>query len=371
MIATVGVIIIILLCVAYFYLKCSSLESFATVISAVFAVITALSYYEPLANFLLARGYLGQWAHTGCCLLLFVFTFAIIRTLTDYLIGANINFGVLPTRVTAIVCGAIVGVLVSGTLLIAVAMTPLSSKWPYNRFHGREQSITAANINPDKSFLNTDGLVAGLFGWISKGSLSSKRSFDVYHADFIDQIHLNRLKPDEKKVEPKPTTTRRPARPSYTSSKIEEKKPIIVAAADAITVPRNGVQIRQDDNRTVVKMGIKVKQIADGGAADENGKVSFTLSQVSLICKETGQAADTTGTGKAIYPDKYIINPEEKNTDQTFLSELITFSRMDFAGSDKIAWINIAFNVPNRMTGVLLRFKQNATAKLPKPTTGD
>jgi hypothetical protein len=36
--------------------------------------------------------------------------------------------------------------------------------------------------------------VVGFYRWISAGSLSSSKSFGVLHADYLSQIHLNRLK---------------------------------------------------------------------------------------------------------------------------------------------------------------------------------
>ena len=56
---------------------------------------------------------------------------------------------------------------------------------------------------------------------------------------------------------------------------------------------------------------------------------------------------------------------EERNTDETSLGELITFSRSDFKETSGRATIKIAFDVPDSMRPVLLRFKQNAVVGLP------
>ena len=93
--ALLGVLIIILLCMAQFYLKSSALTSFATVISAVFGAIIAFNYYEALADQLISRGYGGQWAQAGCFILLFVIGLAAIRSLADFLIGSHVNFGTI------------------------------------------------------------------------------------------------------------------------------------------------------------------------------------------------------------------------------------------------------------------------------------
>ncbi len=65
MFAMILILIIVLLSVAHFYLKSGALVSFATFAAAVFGVIVAFTYYEPLTNMLLSRGYGLQWAATG------------------------------------------------------------------------------------------------------------------------------------------------------------------------------------------------------------------------------------------------------------------------------------------------------------------
>ena len=340
MFATVGIIIIVLLCVAYFCLKSSTIASFAAVISAVLAAIAAFNYYEVAADILISRGRGGQWVQPGAFALIFLATFALTKSLADFLLRPGIDFGAITTRLTGAVSGIIVGLIISGILLIALAMTPLAPKWPYTRFQDANINLK----NPDKALLNIDGAVAALFGWMSKGSLSSQKSFAVYHADFINQLHLNRHKVKEDVYS--------------------------IAAADAVIVPlRYGARIQDFDDRTfiVVTTGIKAKEIADGGAIGKNGRLSFTLSQARLICKEKTQALDTSGNAKAVYPEGEIINNRfvKRNLD-----EIVSFSRAEFerrGGYGTAAWIDLAFSVPANMTPVLLEFKQNAITKLPKP----
>ena len=356
MVSTILVIVIILLCVAHFYLKSGVLTSFTTLMSAVFAVIISFNFYEWTANQLISRGYGGGWAQPGCFIFLFVFSFAILRTLGDYLVGANINFGVLPTRVIAVVSGIIVGVIVSGTLLITIAMAPLSGKWPYARF-GVGQTVKAANINPNGSLFNVDGMVTGLFSWISRGPLSSEKSFAVMSADFVNHLHLNRLTPEKKKEEENPRTSR---------GRLEDQKVLTIAGAQSVVVPKNGVRIH-DDNSTIVRLEIKAKSVEDGGALDENSRMSFTLSQVSLICKPNAQANDNRGVASVVYPENYIVSSAQRTTGQAAnLAELITIDRPFNRGN---ARIDISFKVPDRQTAKFLRFKQNVIVELPKTSS--
>jgi uncharacterized membrane protein required for colicin V production len=308
-----------LLCVANFYLKSSAIRSFAAVISALLAVVAAFNYYEVAADLLISRGLGGQWVQPGIFVFIFLATFALAKSLADFLLRPGINFGAITTRLTATISGTIVGLIISGILLIAVAMTPLGTKWPYARFE--EGNINVKN--PNKALFNIDGFVAALFGWMSKGSLSSQKSFSIYHADFISQLHLNRHKVKDEVYS--------------------------IAAADAITVPaKRGVRIQDIDDHsfTVVNMGIKAKEIADGGAMDKNDNLSFTLSQVRLICKEKSQASVTSGNATVIYPAGQIF---EKQFERINLDETITFSRRDFQGTSKTAWMDLAFTVPSRI----------------------
>jgi len=355
---TLIVVVIILLSAVYFYLKSPVIGSFALLISSMVSAIVSFSYYELFAEMLIGR--CGQWAHPVCFALLFIVTFIILRIACDYLVGANINFGVLITRLTAVICGLLTGVVVSGILMITIAMMPFSQKWPYARFGNRPP--TASKIqNTNKSFLNTDGFASGLFSWVSKGSLSSKKSFAVYHADFLNQIHLNRLTPEKRNVIPEINRPR--------SGKSKSRRPIIVASSEAINVSKTGLT-RREDGRTIVTVDVSGKGIADGGAADKGGSVLFTLSQVSLVCKEKSQSSNTTGSGTVIYPVKYI-SEQQRNTDEASLGELITFSRSDFSGAGRTVPVKIAFDVPNTMRPVLLRFKQNAIVGLPEKSTAE
>ena len=293
MFGAIATILITLLTVAYFYLKCPILKSFAMMISAVLGLIIAFSYYEPLADVLISRGRGGQWAHGCCFILLFILSFAIIRTGSDYVVGANISFGEISTKIVGVISGIITGMLISGVFVITVTMLPVRATVPYARF---EEEI---NVNePDKLGLNADGFTAGFFGWISKGSLSCDKSFDALHPDFIDGLHLNRVKPIVPEQDPR-----------Y-SKKADSVKILTIAASDCIVIPKKyAVRIKDvdDQSRTFVKIGIKSSEIAKGGAANEERTVSFALSQVKLICKAKGALNEMSGSSTVVYTDRYLV----------------------------------------------------------------
>lgn len=355
MLATVLALIIILLSMAYCYLKCDALTSFATLISGVLGFIVAFAYYESLGGWMLGMGYGGQWAMPLVYVLLFVITFAVMRTVGDQVLGSGIELGDLAKRITAVICGLLLGVIISGVVLISLSLAPLAAKWPYPRF--AESGLDASSLrSAKKPLVNADGFVAGLFGWISKGSLSSGKSFAVYHDDYISEIRMNRLKVKDG---------------IYS-----------VAGKDSIAVPKKGVRKLDgdNDNLTVVRMELRDSDIKKGGAKDPDRNVSFTLSQVRLVCKKKGQGqTDTRGAGQVVYPEGRVVTRKRLDNkaenkpltgpmtgrffEKRNLDEMITVPSGDFKAGK--ARLDIAFDVPSGMEPVLLAFKQNAVTKVP------
>jgi len=359
MVAIILILIITILSVAHFYLKSGALVSFATFAAAVFGVIVAFTYYEPLTNMLLSRGYGGQWALAGIYVLLFVFTFAIIRTAADFMFGQDVDLGNVITKITAIVCGVVTGLIISGVVLVALALAPTSPKLPYARLGDGDSAVTIAKMrSPGKPLIRADGIVAGLFGWISKGSLSSKKSFAVYHDDFLNQVHLNNY--------------------------MARKKVYTVAGNRAVRVPKKGVRKldSDNDNLTVVRMEVKNADIKSGGARGADGDVAFMLGQVRLICKPKNQT-DTRGSGVAVYPEGRIVSRRRADKDaekkdltgalsgrvleKRSLGEIIKLERDDFkiGGKSAGARVDLAFKVPSDKEAVLLEFKQNVAVEVP------
>ena len=141
MIALIAIIVIVLLTMAYFFLKSPLLTSIATIFAAIIGVLVAFNFYEIVAEQLLSRGHGGQWAQPICLLLLFVITLVLLRVACDQIIGANLDFGSIPKQIMAIVCGFVAGLIISGTLIVALTMSPLSPSMPYERFPDRKSVV--------------------------------------------------------------------------------------------------------------------------------------------------------------------------------------------------------------------------------------
>jgi len=338
------VVLIILACVAYQYLKATLVKSFAMVITTICASVVAFGYFELLANILIGRGTLVLWAQPLSFILLFVLTFAILQAIAAQLTRQPVDLGLLGERIGRIVCGIFLGLIISGLVLTAGAMAPLSNKLPYQRFDpGRPDAE-----KPNKALFNADGFATGWFSIISSGSFSGKRSFATLHPNFLDQLFLNRHKIAD-------------GISLITSSeaiKVPQKKAVWPAPEALKDSSGRAVSPKSGHTLTIVRVGINRRAIKDGG--------TFTFSQLRVICKQ--KEADKNplaGKGKNIYPIGYLKTKDQLQIKQ--LSDRIKLEAADFDGA--VRWIDFAFYVPNGFIPVLVEFKQNNIAPVPPPVS--
>jgi len=344
--ANLLVVLIILGCVAYQYLKSTLVKSFAMVITTICASVVAFGYFELLANVLIGRGSLVLWAQSLSFMLLFVLTFAVLQTIATQLTRRPVDLGLLTERIGRIVCGIFLGLTISGLLLTALAMAPLSTSYPYQRFDAARPDAE----RPKKVLFNADGFATGWFGIVSSGSFSGKRSFATLHPDFVDQVFLNR-------------------------HEIADGISIITAS-DAIEIPKKKaawpapeglkdsdgkpVSLKSGHSLTIVRVGIKKKAIKDAGR--------FTLSQLRLICKQKTRAKNPlAGKAKNVYPIGYLKTKDQLQVKQ--LNDQIALERDDFDGT--VRWIDFAFYVPNGFIPILVEFKQNSITQVPPPVISE
>jgi len=343
---TAIILIVILLTLAYFYLKCPVMGSFLTLIATLFATVITLSYYETIAEFFISGGYGGDWALSGCYVVVFVLGLAIFRTLADLLVGSNIDLGKPAKVVASLVCGLITGVLLSGNFLIAMGLMPVQNKVAYTRFPPADNPIVLSS--PVVPILNVDGFVAGLYGWLSRGALASNKSFSVVRADFLTQCHLNRYRVND-------------GAQMIASRKSLVLPPKAQKPLRLWTVPDKG-------SLAVLRVGISTKSIVDGGAGNP---VKFSMAQLRLICKPADQADTLRGKGVAVWPEGLLKNG-------TFVAKRLddmVDEKETLGTKDRVLWIDAAFKVPDGQVPVAFQFKQNVMADLvgmaPTPTSAE
>ncbi len=343
--AALLVLVIVAGCAAFQYFKGTFLRAFVMLITAVAANIVAFSYFEPLANVLINRENIPLWAQSFAFLLLFVATFAVLLIPAVLLTRKAVDLGTVPEQAGRIVLGLVIGLVVSGTFLTALALAPLSNTVPYRRFDTRLQNIDS----PKKSLLNTDGLTTGLFGIISRGTLSGKKSFAALHPDFLNQVFLNRH-PDPDKV-PLITTPDALQVPA---------KAAVWPAPDGLT-DQSARPVSSIAGHTLmfVRVGFPTRALKHASP--------FTISQLRAVCKPADDKRPLAGKGLALHPAGYLRTINSIQTAQP--DDTIKLTRADIKTSPR--WIDFAFQVPDNFEPVLLEFKANAIVQLPPAVAAD
>jgi len=340
MIATIIIIILITGgIVSRFYLKKSLLQSLALLMSSIIGILVAFTFYEPLATLAINKGLLIQSAHGWCLLILYVLTTTIVAVICDQIVGSNIDLGNFAKVAAAVVCGLIFGLISSGVLVASFSMQP-PAVISYNRF---DETINLRN--PKTPIIPADKFATSLYGWMADGAMASKKKFSLYHADYLDQMHINRHK--------------------------SKQGAALVAGKDAISIPRNGVKIEDNDGQllTMVRVKIKNSNIADGGAADKKGNVSITPGQFRLVCQKKRPDGSFSAQVKVLYPVIYNVTVIEDNSYEKVedLGQLIPLQRDIFVG--KKAPIDLAFEIPSNITARYLQFRNNVMIEVPRPAT--
>jgi hypothetical protein len=337
--ALILVLLVLAGTMAFFYLKCSMMQSFMTLWSALLATIVSFSFYEWVANLLISRGHALDMALFGSFTLLFVFILVALRAGSEFLIITSVDLGTMVKLPVALIGGLLTGLIISGNVLVALGLLPIHGKVFYSRFAPDAQVKLAS---PKKPALATDGFISGLYSLISSGSMRSSKSFGVLHTDYLSQIHLNKLK---------------------TGSDV-----LSVSSRDALLLPKGeGIEpvrrtVIDDKDMVVVRVGVQAKKIEDGGAGDQSGKMQFLPAQVRLITKEPGAAGlPLTGTATAQYAAGLWEDGEMTSWE---LGEIITPDSTKFV--NRVCWMDIVFECPGEETPILLEFKQNAVIELPE-----
>lgn len=363
---SLAVVLIILGCAAYQYFKGTFISAFATIIIAICASVAAFGFFEVLANVFIGRGdnsrilSLVPWAQTLCFALLFIIVFGALQTGMMFLTRQPVDLGFLPESIGRVVCGIFLGLLLSGFLLTALGMAPLSNKYPYQRFDGKRSKV----------LLNADGFATGLFSIISKGSLSGKRSFATIHPDFLDQVHLNRLISGTSTLTSSTPAISLPKQAVWPAPEsLSEQVGQIVSQLNrqgklkdestgkSISMPG---PVSSDYQPTIVRVGI-IQRAVSNTKANINGG-AFILPQLRLICKQKGYGDDPlAGTGINIYPIGHL-----KAADEIQVSTEIKIDRNDdFKDGAREKFIDFVFCIPRDFVPVLLEFKQNSIVEIP------
>jgi hypothetical protein len=327
MLAELAVILVILATVGFIYLKGTVIKAFLLLINAFVAATVAFAYFETLGRLIIGYGIMVEWALGAVLILIFAIALAILNAVGGKLVPADIYFGDFADRIIRSLITVFTGLVIAGVILTAVAIMPIGTKWPYERF----SPTLGRSTEPDKQLiLNADGFITSFTSWLSRGSMSSKKSLAAFHPDFLNEIYLNRIGCD--------------------------KDNLSVAGAYAISVETASAPqtelVSASDNQPM-KEGSRAKAVI----VKANTEGTFTMSQVRLICKASDSADDFRGSGKVVWPVGYITR--ENIVERKNLSEKVTLRQLDFV-----------FYIPTDTVPVMLQFKQNAVAPVGKLESG-
>lgn len=345
--ATPIVILIILGCAAYQFQKGTIFKAMTTLIIAVSASIVAFGYFELLADFFISKGSNSKypsivpWAQPMCFTLLFILTFAILQTAALQLTKIPVDFGDLPEKIGRPIIGVFLGLFLSGLLLTALAMSPLPSKYPYQRFDARSPSPQ----KPENVLLNPDGFATGWFSLVSNGSfraIRNPRSFATIHPAYIDQLFLNRHN-DSEEI---------PLITNTASINVSRKKGEGAWYAPDNLTDAEGKTLMPKSGYRIVVVRLSITRSKDAG--------TFTTSQIRLISKPSPEEP-LAGKGVNSYPFGYF------SAKSTITMKKLTDKITVQFGSNTRRTIDFAFEVLSDHIPVLLEFKLNCIAAVPRP----
>ena len=327
MIAELAVIVIILMTVAFIYLKGSIIKAFVLLISTFIASAVALSFFETVGQFAISHDLIPEWAFAAAFIVIFAFTLAILSTIGDKLITANIYFGDAPDKIIRCFIAAFAGFAIAGTILTAAAMMPIGTSLPYERFNPKPGKST----EPQKTLiLNADGFITNLVSWLSRGSLSGQKSFAVFHPSFLNEIYLNRvgIAQNNSAIATSAISVESAIAPQTPLISALDKKPV-----------SGGAQTK----------AVIIKTRTEGGV--------FSMSQIRLICKSSDSSGDFKGSGQVFWPIGNIMG-----------ENVVTLANLpDQAGRQQMGFV---FYIPTNAVPIMLEYKQNGVAEVGKLKTG-
>ncbi|MBL7185971.1 MAG: hypothetical protein ISS70_06575 [Phycisphaerae bacterium] len=371
--ASLVVVTMILGCAALLYFKGTFVKAFAAIIIAIISGMVAFGFFEAVANMFISRGDEGMfltiapWAQTTSFILIFVVVFAVLQAAATCLLKNPVDLGFLPECIGRIACGTVLGFLVSGFLLTALAMGPFSLGFPYQRF----DPVRLKPDNPKGALLGADGFATGLFTMVSKGSFSGKRSFATIHPNYLDQLFFNRLINTEttsiiSSMFPAISVPRQAAvwrAPQDVAEQADgligdlrsssgRLKDVKDAQGKPVSLP---VSTKGSYDVTIVRVGISKRAIrAD---ARINGG-AFTPSQLRLICKRKGTGQDRfAGEAVNVYPIGHL-----RTASQIQVVAEIKLDSRRVEGSEQL--IDFVFCVPTGHEPVVVQYKLNSIAEI-------
>ena len=346
--AIFGLLIAILVSDAF--LKPGWQKYLTTLVSMILGLLVSFGYYEPLAAYI---KFLPSYAYVISFVLLLGFSTAILRLLSMQLTKKLVKIPDAINRLISMICAASVAYILTGVIIIAMLISPISIKYVYQRFPD-DEILTAGNIDDMKksSTLGFENSLLSLITHVSGGSLSSQNAFGLVHADFANQHALNKLNKD---------TVDMIAGKNAISFNKDLAKTLKLAPANLKDEKQEAVKPASDSKLYIVTAYFNGSKIKDGGVCNDKTGFDFSTSQLRLICTENESAR----VGLDVYPIGYI-DPIQKTLIRKTLNDISSYKKADFTRDGKYLEMNLVFELPANAKPVAIGYRQNFIAALPQ-----
>ena len=248
---------------------------FSNIIMAVLSLvsaITALNYYEPLAVLLNDKVGMMNIGWRGISLLaIFVVTLFALRTVSDQLIKGNMNFPMIIDRLGSGICALVSSLTISGMIALGLQNMPISTI--ILGFDRCGESLQQPES--DKGlFPFGDRFVTTIMNKASCYCMAGRDSFAHHHPDYLRELYLNRLIPDEFKG----------SRQEAGSDALKVEEVWLVDSELRDTQNQEAVMLKTGESLIGVRIKLKPGQgnRGDMGTVDTDRTIRFSMGQIRL-----------------------------------------------------------------------------------------
>jgi uncharacterized membrane protein required for colicin V production len=282
------VVILVILIVGYIGLTRGFFSSMLNMLCVVVGAAVALGLWEPLAYTLLGMfndAWMVDLVWAASLALPFAITVAILRVITDSLLGANVEVGDAPNFVGGAVCGLVAGVVTAGVVVLSISHLRVSTD-----FMGYTPVTYDSQGSLEKSgglWVPAEKIVVGTYGYMSKHALATSTPLPTWRPSMAIDGSLLRTNFNE-------GGSRLTLRPAdfgvvgrYTVAKDAEAKTTVKDLTTDAQQParRQTVQnldgSKPGDDSYIEGFVVNFK----AGAREREGKVTIGNSQVYLLAR--------------------------------------------------------------------------------------
>ncbi len=249
---------------------------FSNIIMAVLslvAAITALNYYEPLAALLNDKVGIMNIGLKGISLLaIFIVTLLVLRTVSDQLIKGNMNFPLIIDRLGGGLCALVSSLTISGMIALGLQNMPISAA--ILGFDRCGESLQQPES--DKGFFPFgDSFVTTIMNQASCYCLAGRDSFAHHHPNYLRELYLNRLMPDDFKG----------SRQEAGSDALKVEEVWLIDSELRDTQNQEAAMLKTGESLIGVRIKLKPGQgnRGDMGTVDADQTIRFSMGQIRLI----------------------------------------------------------------------------------------